>query len=68
MSDLQPERINQSLPLSKRGRPKGPSGKVRRDSKITFRCTPQEKEELIIWVRYHQLTLGDWLRNKLFDA
>lgn len=68
MSNLQSETLNNSLPLSKRGRPKGPSGKVCRDAKVTFRCTPEEKEALTIWARHNQLTLGDWLRIKLFDA
>lgn len=68
MSDVQSVTTIESVPLSKRGRPKGPSGKVCRDVKVTFRCTHQEKEDLMIWARYNQLTLGDWLRIKLLEA
>lgn len=55
-SELQPRR---------KGRPKGPSGKITLNARVTFRCTPQEKNWLESQAKSKQLSLGDWLRHHI---
>lgn len=65
MSTVDLEQHSETAPQVRRGRPKGPSGKVCRDVKITFRCTQQEKLELEKIAQVSRLSMGDWLRSQL---
>jgi hypothetical protein len=51
----------------KRGRPKGPSGKVCLDARVTFRCTEQKKAWIENQAKMSHLSLGDWLRQRLLS-